>query len=992
MNADFLAGIVRILGPDGQTAGTGFVITSTGVMLTCAHVLQSISSQQRGEPHPDEIKIEFYQNKHATTARVIEGGWRASDQEDMAVLQVESPVGQTFSPLILGIFETHQIAHFRSFGFPVAENIDGIHASGQIKGFANEAEHLIMQLHSSELAPGHSGAPVIEQSSGQIVGMVVSVFETTGKLRDTAFAIPTQTIFQIWPELAYLAGSDSTASKTAATIVPFPPAPDLVHHLSIHASFTGRRSERQILTNWFSSGTEPVLALTAIGGMGKSALARVWVVHDVLHRTLPGVAYQDKTAGSRLLDQSQPDGVLWWSFDAPEASFGKFLGEAITYTSSGSANPDTIQYTFDKVRLLLQLLARGRFLIILDGLEKQLCAYAALNAAYQGDSFETDTQQGYRACNDPHLADFLARFAESDFSSRLLITSRLFPNELENLAGCRHEELVALTPEDIVEFFRMRNIQANQAEIKRLGQVTGYHPLTLNLVAGLIIKDSQHSMDIRVANDWLTSSNVQNEIDHILRLSFQALKQSEQKLLSVIAAFRSPIDYATILAVSPFDEGQLRLALVELRERGLLEFDPKTRLHHLHPIVRHYAYDRLLDKTAVHSRLHTYYSVVPVPDANSIRSLSDLDPVIELYHHTLNAGLIDQAAEIYISRLRYSLYYRLGDYVTDLELLNSMPKSHDDLPNITLPRYRGWWFIYKAMDFERTGSPIQGRDLLQKVIQFSRKIQDVEMLASALVPYSMLCCDMGSIAEAEHAIRESVDIFVKIGNANWEGISHRSLGRVLLWKGEYVLASNEFDLAQKAYGTGSSFIHGRSVLLIYRSLLALWQDKPQEAFHFAQEASRLSISGDLKREEIKSTWLLGASTLQLGQADSVKYLEAAHTQCRKVSLVEIESDILLTLAQWYRQTGDLGCSEKYALDALNIAARCHYRTREADAEIILAALNLDQGNTVAARQHARKAYDLAWCDGPSHSYFYGLSKLQTVMTKFGLYGYYKGLL
>src|SRR5262245_35082862 len=66
-------------------------------------------------------------------------------------------------------------------------------------------------------------------------------------------------------EIAALTGS------AAASALPRPPQPDFVHPYPIQASFTGRVSERKLLTEWLSQSAQPVLGLIAIGGMGKSA-------------------------------------------------------------------------------------------------------------------------------------------------------------------------------------------------------------------------------------------------------------------------------------------------------------------------------------------------------------------------------------------------------------------------------------------------------------------------------------------------------------------------------------------------------------------------------------------------------------------------------------------------------------------------------------------------------------------------------------------------
>jgi len=111
----------------------------------------------------------------------------------------------------------------------------------------------------------------------------------------------------------------------------------------------------------------------------------------------------------------------------------------------------------------------------------------------------------------------------------------------------------------------------------------------------------------------------------------------------MLAAFRNPMSYDSLAALDPFqEEDKLDAALDDLIDRGLLLRGPSH--YDLHPIVRQHAYDRLKDRPNVHARLRLYFAKVPAPE--KIESVSDLAPVIELYHHTLRAGQYDEALKL----------------------------------------------------------------------------------------------------------------------------------------------------------------------------------------------------------------------------------------------------------------------------------------------------------------------------------------------------------
>ena len=61
------------------------------------------------------------------------------------------------------------------------------------------------------------------------------------------------------------------------------------------------------------------------------------------------------------------------------------------------------------------------------------------------------------------------------------------------------------------------------------------------------------------------------------------------------------MEYAVLKKVFP--SADLDKALLDLRKRGLLHYKGETRRYDMHPIVRHYAYDRLTDEKR-HTEAH----------------------------------------------------------------------------------------------------------------------------------------------------------------------------------------------------------------------------------------------------------------------------------------------------------------------------------------------------------------------------------------------------
>jgi hypothetical protein len=264
------------------------------------------------------------------------------------------------------------------------------------------------------------------------------------------------------------AAKPTTDGETHFTFLPLPPQPYFAHPYPMQPNFTGRVVERKWLTDWFTHREQAVCVVEAIGGMGKSALTWAWVQRDLLGLPLPGTL-QDAAPGCRVPDAARPDGILWWSFYEEKAAFPAFVSAAIRYLSDNKLDPQSLRSDYDRVTALFQLLQRRNVLLVLDGFERELRAYAGLNASYCGDEFKEDPRGEHRCCTHPLAGRFIAALASAPLQSRVLTTSRLFPRELQGndhqpLAGCHHRLLYGLQPDDAVIFFQQQGIKGIPAK------------------------------------------------------------------------------------------------------------------------------------------------------------------------------------------------------------------------------------------------------------------------------------------------------------------------------------------------------------------------------------------------------------------------------------------------------------------------------------------------------------------------------------------------
>lgn len=740
--------------------------------------------------------------------------------------------------------------------------------------------------------------------------------------------------------------------------------PNLVHPYPLQANFTGRVNERRELTAWLADDARPICALVAMGGMGKSALAWYWLMNDVLPSAQPAAF--------------TGDGVMWWSFYEGESSFAKFIDDALKYVSrQPTIDAERFPTTYDRAQELRRLLQTTRILFILDGFERQLRAYASLDAAYQRDDAATASRDE-RACVDPIAARWLKDIAAGATRAKVLLTTRLAVSDLEDhagdpLAGLLNRELKELPREDAIEFMHAQGVtKGTPTEIANVCAEYGYHPLSLRLLSGLIARDKRTPGDIAAAPRHDVHDDLIQRQHHVLEQSYEALPKRERTLLSRISAFRNPMTYDALLIFNRLGkEANFDAALQDLQERGLLQRDTAHNRYDLHPIVRHYAYERLTNKTGVHAQLRDYFANIPTPDEDMVQSIEDLAPTIELYHHTVRAGLYEEAIELFGGRFHTPLYYRFGAYQLNIEILRAIfPDGEDRLPRLEDERSQAWTLNSLANSYSLSGQPRNAVRIFQSGIAIDEKRDDKINIAISLANIAQMAqIVLGELVAAEKNLRRSIELCREVRETYWESNAHNELARLLAYCGRFDEAACESDAALVIVERRGA-TQAIGIIWNYRALRASFMGNAQAAIEAAQQAHGIATSQKNEPDRVRAEWLLGTVLLMEGKDlnAAATHLTEALTRCRRINMIDHEPDILLSLARWHRARDNKQEAQAYAEEARAIADRCEFRLKQAEIHNFLARLAMDAGDKTVAREHAERARERAWCDGPPYCY------------------------
>jgi tetratricopeptide (TPR) repeat protein len=310
----------------------------------------------------------------------------------------------------------------------------------------------------------------------------------------------------------------------------------------------------------------------------------------------------------------------------------------------------------------------------------------------------------------------------------------------------------------------------------------------------------------------------------------------------------------------------LELDLRDLVARGLVHHDTGKGRFDLHPIVRRYAYDRLgaPDRAAAHTRLRDYFAAVPPPE--EVTRLEDLAPVIELYHHTVRAGQLDEARTLFRDRLCPNpLYFQLGAYQLIIDLLRPLFADGEDRP----PRLedetdQAWTLNVLANSYSLSGQPRQAVPLFEQQNAIQEKQGDKRNLAIGLGNVALAQMPTGALRAAEGNLRRRIALCRDIKDEFIQAVGHEELGRLLAYRGAY--AESEVKLAtalkmseQQTHVQGQGLIWAdralRELLRLRQaacggdlksqvpdspSALALARDERDAARQHAQQAHRLA--------------------------------------------------------------------------------------------------------------------------------------------------------
>ncbi|HVG31547.1 MAG TPA: DUF4062 domain-containing protein [Pyrinomonadaceae bacterium] len=794
--------------------------------------------------------------------------------------------------------------------------------------------------------------------------------------------------------------------------IPQPPEAFIAHPYTLLQThrLVGRQPELNLLTDWVAKPDSEVykahiLNIVAIGGLGKSALTWKWF-NDIAPQEMKPLA-----------------GRMWWSFYESDATFENFVTRALAYVSRCALDEVQQIPAPERETQLLAILDREPYLIVLDGLERILIAYARMDAAHlSDDDYDKQTanfvanaiglpasaaqsftgEHRLRKTADPRAGAFLRKLSSAR-AARILVSTRLYPADLQTMTdeprpGCAAKFLTGLADDDALELWRAIGVTGARDLLLPIFNRVGNHPLLVQALASEVARYRPAPGDFEQWRrdhpdfDPFSLPLVQVK-SHVLEFALRGLDDKARQALQVIAAFRMPAHYDTLAALLMGEgkacpnEHELDDVLTELEDRGLIGWDKRANRYDLHPLVRGVVWSGLGENTrrGVYTSLHAHFEALPmIDDYRKVNSLEDLTPAIELYNTLIGLERYADAEKIFASRLDDAMLYRLSASRQRVELMEMLfPDGLDQSPRLSSPIDQAYALNALALGCQLSGQPGRATALYRRVNTIYSEMKNDGYLTVGLINLSYTLWMAGALCEAESTARQSLVITREQGDRFKEAVSLFLLGLKLAARG---LAQESESALQRSLRMFIARLNRQfeGVVHFFLAQRALWLGEFAGALSFADREWELAHVQNLERDFIYAARAQGKAALGLNDLVTAdERLHHALTRARKVDFVEEELPALVALAELRRRQGDLKAAREFLDDVWDAAERGPYPLIHADACNVLAQIERDAGNIAKAVEAATRAYRLAWCDGPPFAYHWGLEKARKHLRELG---------
>jgi len=704
---------------------------------------------------------------------------------------------------------------------------------------------------------------------------------------------------------------------TAPVSVAAPPAPvaavrqRFVHETTEDEKFTGRLDVLERLTAWAVDPSVRLVAISALGGLGKTAVLGKWLRNGAHRR----------------------QGVFFWSFyrDRDTAAMLKALAE---FAAPGES-----------------------LAIALDGLE-----------VIQ----ESPGTAGYGKLLDPLLAEALHQHCRARDGNLVLLTSRFpFPDLTPYLGrGLCSLPLASLADEEGAALLAALGVGGRVQDREQVSHRLDGHPMALRIFARSMPPDCRGDptrLWTLIFGD--VDHTIEEKVRHLLEFYERRLPEPHRQVLGLLALFRAPVGVKTLgplweklmRAPAPLDR-----TLDFLHREHLLTDDPGPegeRRYACHPILRDHFRRRMMGTEGF---AHDAAGLLgEVPDAAKARSIETIMPVITAIELLLDCGDLKGADDLYGSRLQKgNVFMWIPAPHWGMEVARWFVRDQERRQRLDAQlgaRRLGFYFNDVGLFADLAGESEMALPHYAASEALDRQADDKVNVPIDLRNMAEVEASLGRLGDAVRHATEALEIAFRAGSDEMTLFCHALLGFAATVRGD-------IDTAGKAFANANAIenridpegddLHSLRGILWAEHLLRTGQ---------TSRARKLTARNREICED--NSWLQGVASCEwmLGWLDAVeanwlsahRHLDQAEVPFTRGHMIQQLARVHLTRATCHFGEGQLEPALAACERALDLAAPRNYRPIHADALVLRARIALASNDATSARNDAESALQIA---------------------------------
>jgi len=757
-----------------------------------------------------------------------------------------------------------------------------------------------------------------------------------------------------------------STGRQPASATQGPPLLGFIHESTEDAQFTGRKADLARLDRWAADQAVRLIAITAIGGLGKTALVGHWLKH---------------AGGFQARDA---EGIFFWSFygDRDTQAFLESLldfaahlpplppGEGPGVRGQPQNLPlpsrERAGVRGQPLQQSLHLLSTRRLIVVLDGLE--VVQESPGTVAY-GKLLETE------------LADFLHSHCRGPGQSLVVLTSRFpFPDLTPYLGGPVHPlALGALDPAQGAKLLENLGVRGQPADREEVSEKLGGHPLALRVFARAMPPDlagdpTRLWQQVFDPAHLAADQPLEGKVRRLLAFYDARVPEDQRQVLGLLALFRAPVPESTLVPLwerllgRPAGDGSLCRALDALHRDHLITADPgpdKTPRYACHPILRDHfrsQFRREPGFTRDAGKL-----LADEPDAKKERSVEGIAILATAIEMLLEAGDIKAADDLYRSRLEDGwVFLWLPAPHWGMEVARGFVRDEARQSTVEqeLGRRRlGFFFNAVALFANYAGEPETALEFYPKGEAIDRKANDPKNLSIGLQNRGESEVSLGLLTQAAGHFAEALDLAKKINDESEQRDCLVWAAFVASLSGDVARADADFALANaienRIHADGDVLYSGRGIQWAEHLLRT---GDPGRARQLTEANRNICERNRWQDDVARCEWILGWLDVLDRQWDEARgHLAQARVTFAAGHMIYYLARTLVTQAMCDLGQGDGEAALAACERAWQLAAPRKYRLVQADALSVRARAWLErpEPDPARARDDAEAALQLA---------------------------------